>query len=92
MNIEIKHYSNIYSTPDKKGKQKLIKSNVLIKHYINTEDIVNITTIYSRQGNLYKTKCKITHDKLGEIIVDVPYEKMKQIKEDSRIIVHGFRR
>jgi len=62
MTKELQILNDIYSLPDKKGKQKLIKRNVISRMLINTEDIRFVEEVINKKGNIIKGICSIKVD------------------------------
>lgn len=58
MNREFKRLIDIYSIPDKEGKQKLIKKNVIQKITLDT-DKIQLEEYINQKGNPVKNKCNV---------------------------------
>jgi hypothetical protein len=65
MYIEIITKVNLHK--EVKGGSKLIKKNVKVKQYIDTEDIKNPSEVLDSKGNVIKGKCSVKIKDIGEI-------------------------
>ena len=79
--VELKSKNDIWTEPDKQGKQKLVKRNVIARIYVDIKDIKGILEVYSYKGKVLKNECKIQHEQMGPLIVNHSYEYMKKLKE-----------
>jgi oligoribonuclease (3'-5' exoribonuclease) len=61
---EFKILSDLYSEPDKEGKQKIIKRSIISRMLINTEDINFIEELVNKNGKIVKNCCimKVNND------------------------------
>ncbi len=64
---EFKTIVDIYSDPDKDGKQILIKKNVVKRKSINLNDIKSIEEISNDKGKVMKSMCIVEYE--GKSIV-----------------------
>lgn len=71
-------------------RNKIIRRNIIIKHFVDIEDIKTPQQIFNSKGNIVKNKCKVIIKDLGQIIIGHSYEYIKNIIEDKRIIIKGF--
>lgn len=62
MVTELKVISDIYSPPDKKGNQKLVKSGVITRLLVNTVDVRYVEEIVDSKGKVIKDSCSIKVD------------------------------
>lgn len=70
---------------------KLIKKNIIIKHYIDTDDMRTPQEIFNSRGNIQKKRCKVFIKDIGPVIVEHSYNEIKSLIEDKRIVIKGFR-
>lgn len=75
--VELKYFINIVE--EKKNKIKILKKNVPVKKLVHIQDIKNPTQVFSKRGVPLKGKCSIFVKDEGEMVVNIPYEKMKEI-------------
>lgn len=85
---------DIYTPPDKTGKQNLIKKGFISKILLETNLIIPLEFINER-GKIVKNKCTIKYN-TDYYILNHPYEKIKNIilKEEvgypEKITIKGF--
>jgi hypothetical protein len=89
---EIKTLVDIYSAPDKKGVQRLIKKNVEMLKLINREQILYVDEYIDHRG---KNISKYSYMKLltGEAFkIKHKFSEMRDwVIEENRVTVKGFR-
>lgn len=91
MEITLRFITNIYSTPDKNGKQKILKRNLKFRETVNTCDIKGIREYISDSGKIDKNKAVlILNDKDDMRTLDMPFEEAQYLKINKEVI--GFRR
>lgn len=81
--IELTMSSSLYSEPDKQGKQKLIKKNIITKISIYIDDIQGHEEIFNSKGEVMNTTCRIYHKNLGPLIIKRSYKQISEIKHRS---------
>lgn len=81
--VEFQTVSSLYSEPDNKGKQKLIKSSIVTKISMYVDDIQAHEEAVGRKGNILKNNCKIYHRNLGTLIVKASYNEISDLKTNS---------
>lgn len=79
-----------YSTTILGPDEKVIKRNVKSKLTCDIDHIKVVDYLFNNKGVLDPTKCKIYHDPIGWMIVDVPYEELHKLKMTGNIQVAGF--
>ena len=90
MKYEFKIVQSVYADPDKNGKTKLIKRDLITREMYYTEDLEGPIEAYTRQGKVCKDRCLIRHKDIGFRTVKMKYEEVKDILKD-RIIIKGFK-
>ena len=83
--IELNVVSNLYSEPDKAGKQKLIKKNIHTKISVYVDDIQAHEEVFDNSGKLLTKSCRIHHKNLGPLIIKHTYKQILEIKNTSNI-------
>lgn len=86
---ELKVLNDIYKQ-DEEGEVVLVKKNVITKCFIDISDFTGPVEVINMQGKPYKTRCRIMHKDLGELVVNHRYAEIKKLKESKKII--GFKR
>lgn len=81
--IELKLKTDLYSEPDKKGKQKILKRNIPTRIFVHREDIKSVGEVYNKKGKVLTKECKIHILDIGPLIVSHSYEYIKQLKEEE---------
>ena len=84
MKVELKVLSNIYSKPDKQGKQKLIKKDVIARLTLNDQSsITYYEEAFSSKGRLLKDRCYI---KVGDEVFRVKhsYEEIDKMLGNNK--------
>ena len=79
--IELTISSSLYSKPDKKGNEKLLKSNLISKISMYVDDITAHEEVIDDNGNLVKNICSIHHQTIGPLIVRHTYSTISRIKK-----------
>lgn len=90
MKIELKFKAPLYSNPDRKGNQRLIKRSVVYTVGTDTDLIKTVCEVYKQNGEIDKKRCRIFHENLENLIVEYPYEEMWRLKNNDRFTVKGF--
>jgi ribosomal protein S17 len=75
---EFKILVDIYSEPDKEGKQNLVKRNVVKKKSINLHDIESIEELTGNGTKILKSICAIEY-KGKTIVVKHRYDEMHKM-------------
>ena len=81
--IELTVSSSLYSKPDKDGKEKLIKSNLVSKISMYIDDIRAHEEVLDDRGTIVKNICRIHHQNIGAMIVRHTYEFISKIKKGN---------
>lgn len=92
MRVHLKLISDLYSLPDKNGKQKLIKKDILTRLWINIQDIRYVEEIFDVKGKIIKGVCAIKVDQ-ESLRVKHSYEDIVDMVENNhkkRDIEIGF--
>ena len=91
MKYEISYKINVYKQdPKDPEKSILVAKNRPIKSYINLTDVTSVTQHYTVRGKVSKTKCEITHNELGSIIIETPYDVMCELVQIKPIKIKGY--
>ena len=91
--VELRISTNLYSEPDNKGKQKLIRKNIPTKISIYLEDIQAHEEVFDNSGKILPKVCRIHHKTLGALVVKHPYTQITQLKNktiSTKTISIGF--
>jgi len=86
MKVTLNLTTNLYSNPDKDGKQKIIKKDIRFQKTFDTHTI-NVAEYITERGKKSKTLCIITEGDKEYTCVD-KFENVKKLI--SPIIVKGF--
>lgn len=90
MEITLRFIIDIYSNPDKNGKQKVVKRNLKFKETVNTCDIKGIREYISGGGKIDKNKSVLIMEKEDLRTLDMPFEEAQYLKVSKTVL--GFRR
>lgn len=92
MRLEITYYQDIFKEDPKNPEEPiLVKKNARFKNDINTEDIKVVSWYYNKRGQRVKSKCQIFHPDLGAVVVNVPYDTMREHMLNKPIKIRGFK-
>jgi hypothetical protein len=92
MTIEVSYKASIYGpNPKKPGETKLLFKNKKKRALIEVEDIEAIIEYHGLDGKLSKERCEIVHRTLGNMVIDMPFEIISEIKTCNRLIVKGYK-
>lgn len=91
MKIEVKIKSSLYTDPDEKGKQKLIKRNIITKRIINVDDKTAVEEVIDNKGKILKNCCRI-FTREEPIVVNHNYEYIKNLILKEKIVIKGYRK
>ena len=81
MNLTLKIKDNFYTEPDKKGRVKIIKKDVVTTLDINSTDIVSVSQIVDDNGNLLRDFSRLFIKEMGPVIVNHSVNEIKRMKE-----------
>ncbi len=86
--------TDLYSDPDKNGKEKLIKRGIKTKMNIDTDHFDMCTQIINTKGDIVKNKCRILVRDYGPIVVNHSWEEINDLKNETkhRTQIKGFRK
>ena len=91
--INLKIISNLYSDPDEKGNDRLIKKGIRTTINVDVDNIEYPTQIFNEKGKVLKNQCKIHLKDIGPITVNHSFEYLKKLKDvREHIKIKGFRR
>jgi hypothetical protein len=89
--FEFKILGNIMKE-DKEGNEYLFKK-VIYKMYEDVNCIGPVTQVLNSNGSISKSRCSVYFNSLQTTyIVKHPYEEIRKLKEDKRVIIKGFKR
>lgn len=74
-------WSSVHSDPDKKGKQKLIKRNIITKISVYLDDIQGHEQVFDKMGKLLTGYCRLYHINMGPIVVKHSYKYVSTLKD-----------
>lgn len=74
---------DLYTEPDSKGKEKLLKKGIRVKQSININDIISWDQIFNSKGTVLKNKCRIYVKDLGPVIVNTSTEEIQKLKDEN---------
>lgn len=81
MSFEFEFLTDVYSAPDKAGRQKIVKANVVYKEVLDCNtDIKRITQYVRPTGTIDKKKCIFILDDDSQRICLLPYDQAKYLK------------
>ncbi len=84
--MEFNRVTDLYSDPDSKGHQRLIKKNVLLKVQLELDDISRIEQVIGSKNIPHKTKCLIYWGTQNTpILVQCSYTELVKLKEESLV-------
>lgn len=63
--------------------------SVIVKELVELNDISVSQLINTRTGKPYKNKCILSKNN-DNIVVEHPYELIRDLKTNSRIVIRGF--
>ncbi len=89
--IELPVVTNLYSKPDRNGKTKLIKANIITRESYFPFDLDGPYEYYSENGEVYTDVCRVYHRDLGFRTIYFPYEQVRCIIHPQTRI-QGFMR
>jgi len=93
MNIEISYYQDVLKhDPSDPSLDVVIARNKLFKNDIDTKDITVVSWYYNKKGERIKSKCQIIHKDLGVLVVNTPYDIMRERKANKPITIKGFKK
>ena len=82
--MEFLRVTDLYSDPDKNGKQVLLKKNILLKVDIDLDEITRIEEVIGRNNKPHKKKCLIYwSNQQIPILVQHNYKQLQELKERS---------
>ena len=90
---ELKILNDIYSAPDSKGNQKLIKADVVTRMLINTEDIryvEEVITVKAKSAKIIPGVCTIKVDN-ENFKIQHSFEEIKELVNHKEATVVGFK-
>lgn len=85
--------NDLYSEPDKNGKDKLIKRNIKTRMNIDIDMFEMPIEIINSKGNVVKNKCRIYVRDVGPMTIAHTWDEIMELKKDirdHRTIVKGF--
>lgn len=90
MEVTLQTKDHIWSEPNKKGKRKLLKRNVITKITVDINDIITIGELVDESGKLLKDYSRIHIKEAGPMIVNHSVDYLKKIKGSIRTQI-GFK-
>ena len=76
--IELKVLRDFYSEPDEEGNQYLEEENIQFLYTFKRSKLDGPLQLRSdKTGKIYKTRCVVIHDTVGNLCVNEPYDKVK---------------
>lgn len=78
---------DIYSAPDDKGVQKLIKKNLIKLKSITIEEIKSVEEMVDNKGKVIKSQCIIEYNNDKVCVVKHPYTEVNRLIQG--VIGHG---
>lgn len=82
--------TNCMSDPDKAGRMKTIKKNILTRISVNSVNIKNHFEIYDVKGKVINKECRILLDTGQELIVSHSFDSITNLIKPLEI--KGFRK
>lgn len=91
MIILIKYRASIYGPdPKKEGETKLLFKDKLKKGVIELEDIDAVFNYHGKNGKENPRKCEIVHKTMGNIVLDMPFKEIAELRKNNRFTIKGF--
>ena len=82
--MEFLRVTDLYSEPDKNGKQKLLKSNLLLKVELDLDEITRIEEVIGANNKPHQKKCMIYWSTQNvPMLVQYNYKKLVELKQKS---------
>lgn len=77
---------------DKEGREYVFKK-VVYKMFEDVSNIGPVSQVVNANGTISKSRCSVYFSNLqSNYIVKHPYDVIKNLKQDNRIIIKGFRK
>ncbi len=87
----IPYFSDVYKE-NADGSSKLIARDVLRHHQIDLDLIDNVTEYLNSKGKVVKNMSVISHRDLGQMIVNMPCDKLWELrKKQNGFEIRGFK-
>ena len=82
----------VSQTPDKNGKHKTIKSNIITKKLVKITDISNPEEIFDSKGNIMKQYCRINLN-TETLVIKHSFDYIVKLIDNNttRFKVEGFK-
>jgi len=87
--IELEVKVDVYSDPNRKGEQKLLKKDLILRRLVDINAIQEIGEVFNHRGTVVRKECAVVLAGDDRIIVNLPYEEMIKFKKPMQI--QGFR-
>jgi len=88
MIITLEILTDVYSTPDKNNKQKIIKKGVKYLKQFNTDNIL-IEQFINKNGTINSKVCTVK-DGDNYYKVNYRFNKLSELTENKRVEIKGF--
>lgn len=88
MRITLNLITNLYSTPDGKGRQKIIKRNIKFKKTFDTSTI-QVQSLIDNKGNVSRTRSIVLEGDMSYTALH-SFEELETIVTPTRVV--GFKK
>jgi len=76
----------------KDGTQKLIAKNIKCRIWVRPDRILSVGEIIRNKNNIYKTRCEVSVENVGNLIVNINVDKLIDLLSKNKPLVGYVRR